>query len=283
MDKLLLINKDKGMTSREVCDYVKRILEEPKIGHFGTLDPLATGLLVLGLGRFTKIGNLFENNDKEYEVEVLIGKSTDTYDITGNTIKEDYKKVTLEKLTEALNSFIGKYLQEVPIYSAVHVNGKRLYEYARSGEKVDLPKKEVSIFKIDNIKLFEKDNNKYFSFKVLVSSGTYIRSLINDISKKIDIPLCMSALNRTKASSFDLKDAYTLEDIRKGNYKLLSLEDFLDIEIMEIPKEIEKYVLNGNKIDIISDKMILFRKDGKNIALYKVYKNDMKPYLIFKN
>ena len=283
MDKLLLINKDKGMTSREVCDYVKRILEEPKIGHFGTLDPLATGLLVLGLGRFTKIGNLFENNNKEYEVEVLIGKSTDTYDITGNTIKEDYKKVTLEKLTEALNSFIGKYLQEVPIYSAVHVNGKRLYEYARSGEKVDLPKKEVSIFKIDNIKLFEKDNNKYFSFKVIVSSGTYIRSLINDISKKIDIPLCMSALNRTKASSFDLKDAYTLEDIRKGNYKLLSLEDFLDIEIMEIPKEIEKYVLNGNKIDIISDKMILFRKDGKNIALYKVYKNDMKPYLIFKN
>ena len=283
MDKLLLINKDKGMTSREVCDYVKRILEEPKIGHFGTLDPLATGLLILGLGRFTKIGNLFENNDKEYEVEVLIGKSTDTYDITGNTIKEDYKKVTLEKLTEVLNSFIGKYLQEVPIYSAVHVNGKRLYEYARSGEKVDLPKKEVSIFKIDNIKLFEKDNNKYFSFKVLVSSGTYIRSLINDISKKIDIPLCMSALNRTKASSFDLKDAYTLEDIRKGNYKLLSLEDFLDIEIMEIPKEIEKYVLNGNKIDIISDKMILFRKDGKNIALYKVYKNDMKPYLIFKN
>ena len=283
MDKLLLINKEKNMTSRDVCDIISKTLGEKKVGHFGTLDPMATGLLVVGLGAYTKIGNLFTNNDKEYEVEVLIGKSTDTYDITGNILYESSETISLKNLKQVLKSFVGTYNQEVPIYSAVRVNGKRLYEYAREGKEVILPKKEVTIYNIDNISIYEKNTNIYFSFRTLVSSGTYIRSLINDISKKINIPLCMSALNRTMCCSFNLSNAYTLNDIRNGNFKSLSLEDFLDIEIKEIPNSLEKSILNGNKIDKISNKMILFKKNKKNIALYGVYNESMKPYLVFKN
>ena len=283
MDKLLLINKEKNMTSRDVCDIISKTLGEKKVGHFGTLDPMATGLLVVGLGAYTKIGNLFTNNDKEYEVEVLIGKSTDTYDITGNILYESSDTISLKNLKQVLKSFVGTYNQEVPIYSAVRVNGKRLYEYAREGKEVILPKKEVTIYNIDNISIYEKNTNIYFFFRALVSSGTYIRSLINDISKKINIPLCMSALNRTMCCSFNLSNAYTLNDIRNGNFKSLSLEDFLDIEIKEIPNSLEKSILNGNKIDKISNKMILFKKNKKNIALYGVYNESMKPYLVFKN
>ena len=284
MDKIILVNKEKGLTSREICNSVSKILKEKKVGHFGTLDPMAKGLLVLGIGTYTKIGKLFTNTDKKYEVEVLIGKATDTYDITGTLLYEDYTKtISKEDLKEVLNSFIGTYMQEVPIYSAVRVNGKRLYEYARKNEIVKLPKKEVTIYNIDNLSLYKKEGNNYFSFDVLVSSGTYIRSLINDISKRIEIPLCMSSLNRTMCCGFNLKDSSTISEIENGNYKALSIEDFLDLDIKQIPRELEKSVLNGNKIDIISNKMILFKKDNKNIALYGTYKNSMKPYLVFKN
>lgn len=282
MDKVLLINKEKGMTSRAVCDYISNILEEKKIGHFGTLDPVATGLLVLGVGSLTKIGNLFKNTNKEYEVEVLVGTSTDTYDITGNILKVSNKTITLDYLEKVLKSFICTYEQEVPIYSAVRVEGKRLYEYAREGKDVSLPKKEVTIYDIHDIKLLKRDGHNYFSFKTLVSSGTYIRSLINDISKKIDIPLCMSALNRTMCCGFKLENANSIRDIETNNYKALSLEDVLDIEVKEIPKSLENSILNGNKISKISDKMILFRKDNKDIVLYGVYNEEMKPYLTFK-
>ena len=284
MDNIILINKDKNMTSREVCDKVSKLLNEKKVGHFGTLDPMATGLLVIGLGKLTKLSTIIENHDKEYEVEVLIGKSTDTYDITGKTIIEDYKsKIDEQILKEAIKSFIGTYLQEVPKYSAVRVNGKRLYEYARENIEVILPKKEVTIYSIENINFFKRENKNYLSFKTKVSSGTYIRSLINDISKKINIPLCMSALNRTMCCNLYLDNAYTLDNIKNNNYKLLNIEDILDITIMEVPSDLEKYIINGNKIKKISKKMILFKKDDKNIALYKVYNNYMKPVLIFKN
>lgn len=283
MDKLILVNKKEGVTSRDVCNKISKILNEKKVGHFGTLDPLATGLLVIGLGSFTKIGSLLSDTTKEYEVEVLIGTSTDTYDITGNILEEKKENISLEKLKEVLNSFVGTYNQEVPIYSSVHVNGKRLYEYARENKEVSLPKKEVTIFSVSNISLYTKNNNNYFSFKTLVSSGTYIRSLINDISKKVNIPMCMNALNRTKCLGFNIKDSYTISSIEKGSYKLLDIENVLDVLIKQVPKDLETNILNGNKIDLISDKYILFKKDNKNIALYGKYKNSMKPYLIFKN
>ena len=245
MDKVILINKEKGSTSRDVVNSLTKILNERKIGHFGTLDPIAEGLLVVGLGALTKIGNFLENEDKEYIAEVLIGTSTTTYDITGDITEKSNKQVSKEKLIETLNTFIGTYSQEVPIYSAVKVKGKKLYEYARNNEIVTLPKKEVEIKNIELLNYYEKNNQTYFTFKCLVSKGTYIRSLINDISKKLDIPMCMNNLKRTKCGNFKLEDSFTLESIKKGKYKSLNIEDILNLDIMELPKNIEKLVLNG--------------------------------------
>ena len=282
MDKVLLINKEKGVTSRDVVNSVSKILNTKKVGHFGTLDPLATGLLVLGLGTCTKIGNLFTDESKEYEVEVLLGTSTDTYDITGKVLKKEEISIDEKLLTKHLYSFLGIYNQEVPIYSAVKVNGKKLYEYARNNESVTLPKKEVTIKKITFNDLYTRNNETYFSFTCQVSKGTYIRSLINDLSNKMNIPMCMSNLKRTKCGSFSLKESYTIEDIKNNNYSFLNIEDVLDVEVKEIPSSLEKNIINGTMISKISNKMILFTKDNKPIALYSTYQDGMKPYLTFK-
>jgi len=282
MDKILLINKEKGMTSRDVINRLVKVFNTKKIGHFGTLDPLATGLLVVGIGAFTKLGNILDDETKEYEVEVLIGKSTDTYDITGKVINFQDISLEKEKIVSCLNSFLGVYMQEVPIYSAVKVNGKKLYEYARSGEEVVLPKKEVEILSISFNDLYERDGNKYFSFSCLVSKGTYIRSLINDISIKLGVSLCMSNLKRTKCGKFSIENSFTLDDIESNNFSFLDITDVFDLEIIEVSDSLEHLVLNGTEIDIISDKMILFTKDGSYISLYGVYKNKMKPFLTFK-
>lgn len=283
MDKVILINKEKGYTSRDIVNIVSKKFKTKKVGHFGTLDPLATGLLIIGIGTCTKIGNYLPNDSKEYKVEVLVGTSTDTYDIEGKILeKKDNINLTKENLERSLKSMIGRYLQEVPIYSAVKVNGKKLYEYARSGEDVKLPKKEVTIYDIKDISIQNKNNETYFTFTTHVSKGTYIRSLINDLSKKLDIPLCMSNLIRTKQDKFSLKDANTLKDLEQGNYKLLDTKDVLDTEEKEVPKDLEKIIINGGLIPKLSNRLILFTKDGNNIALYGPYKENMKPYLTFK-
>ena len=283
MDGIILVNKEKGYTSRDVVNIIGKILKTKKVGHFGTLDPLATGLLIIAIGSYTKLGNYLLDDSKDYIAEVLIGTSTDTYDVTGYVLerKNDFcldKKI----LEEALNSFKGKYMQEVPIYSAVKVNGRKLYDYARSGEKVKLPKKEVEIFDIKLLDFYEKDKNNYFKFKVSVSKGTYIRSLINDLSKKLDIPLCMSNLKRVRQDKFLLENASDISDIENGNYKLLNVREVLDLDEREITKEKEKLILNGSVIDKISDKLVLFTKNKEDIVLYGPYKDKMKPYLFFK-
>lgn len=283
MNGVILINKEKGCTSREVVNAVSKILNTKKVGHFGTLDPLAEGLLILGIGSYTKIGNYLKDDTKEYIAEVLIGTSTDTYDITGNILKKDENyNLNKKTLEETLSSFKGKYLQEVPIYSAVKVGGRKLYDYARKGEKVSLPKKEVEIFDIKLLNTYKKEEKNYFKFKVLVSKGTYIRSLINDLSKKINIPLCMSNLTRTKQDKFLLKDAYNISDIENGNYKLINIREIIELEEKEIDKINEKKVLNGSLLEKNTNKYILFTKNKEDIVLYGPYKDKMKPYLFFK-
>ena len=283
MNGVILINKEKGCTSREVVNAVSKILNTKKVGHFGTLDPLAEGLLILGIGSYTKIGNYLKDDTKEYIAEVLIGTSTDTYDITGNILKkEENYNLNKKTLEETLSSFKGKYLQEVPIYSAVKVGGRKLYDYARKGEKVSLPKKEVEIFDIKLLNTYKKEEKNYFKFKVSVSKGTYIRSLINDLSKKINIPLCMSNLTRTKQDKFLLKDAYNISDIENGNYKLLNIREIIELEEKEIDKINEKKVLNGSLLEKNTNKYILFTKNKEDIVLYGPYKDKMKPYLFFK-
>ncbi len=278
MDKLILINKPSDITSRDVINKICKKFSIKKVGHFGTLDPLASGLLVVGVGALTKIESLFNNSNKEYIVRVLIGTSTDSYDITGNIVSKKEGPFDQNLIEKELISFIGTYEQEVPIYSAVKVNGKKLYEYARNGEDITLPKRNVDIISISDIS-FDKN---YLKFKCLVSKGTYIRSLINDLSKKCNIPMCMDALIRTRSGNFSLDDANTIEDIENDNLRFLDITDIFDLDIKEIPDELEKKIVNGNIIDKVSDKMILFCKNGEYISLYAVYNDKMKPVLTFK-
>ena len=270
---ILVINKDKGYTSRDVVNVISKLFGTKKVGHNGTLDPLATGVLVICLNRYTKLNELLASNEKEYIAEVTLGIKTDTLDIEGKVLEEKETVVNKEDLEKTLKKYETTYEQEVPIYSAVKVNGKKLYEYARSGEKVILPKKKVTIKKIELLKF--KDNK--FTFKCLVSKGTYIRSLIRDILDDLGVIGTMSNLTRTKQGVFDIENSYSLEDVRNGNYKLLLVKDVLDIDKITVSDELKFKILNGNKVKgNYSNKVLFLDEDGGELAIYKKDNDDYK-------
>jgi len=264
---IVVIDKPTGLTSRDVVNKVSSILKTKKIGHTGTLDPLATGVLVLTIGKCTKLSELITNEYKTYEVKAVLGYETDTLDTTGRTIRESDKETTIDEILDAIKSFKGTYLQEVPAYSAVKVNGKRLYEYARDKTSVELPKREVTIKDISNISI----NNKTIKFKCTVSKGTYIRSLIRDIGIKLNTYATMSNLRRTTQGKYTLKDAYTLNDLENNNYKLISLDEILkDIYTEKLDDYHYKEVSNG-VVQIVDTncEYVAYTYNDEYIALYK--------------
>ena len=191
MNKVIIVNKDSNMTSRDVINRLNKIFHTKKIGHTGTLDPIAQGVLVVCINQATKLCELLTATYKEYIAEIKLGILTDTLDITGKIIKEEEtKKYTEEQIQNVLNSFLHKSMQEVPLYSAVKIKGKKLYEYARNNIDVKLPKRQIEIKKIELLS-YKKDLIK---FKVLVSKGTYIRSLIKDICSKLNTIGSMNSL-----------------------------------------------------------------------------------------
>ncbi len=183
---VIVVNKQTDYTSRDVVNAICKKFNTRKVGHTGTLDPLATGVLVVCIGNGLKICELLTNHDKEYIAKVILGIDTDMLDITGRVLHEEDIYIEKSKIIECVNSFKGEYLQEVPIYSSVKVNGKKLYEYARNNQKVELPKRMVSIKDIGIISDIEYKNGKIeFYIRTSVSKGTYIRSLIRYISSKL--------------------------------------------------------------------------------------------------
>ena len=282
MDGIIVVNKPKGITSRDVVNKVCKLLNTKKIGHTGTLDPIATGVLVLCVGKATKLVEVLTKNDKEYIATVKLGILTDTLDTDGTIIEKKHVKLDKNELENVLKSFIGMYNQEVPIYSAVKINGKKLYEYAREKKEVVLPKRMVEI---KDIKLLELNNN-YYKFKVSVSKGTYIRSLIKDINKKLGIIGVMSDLIRTRQGKFLINDSYSLEDIECNNYKIMSVTDVLkDENCVIIDSTLFKKVKNGAIINNeYNTDMVTFIYKDNVVAIYKTYdkdKNKMKPYKMF--
>ena len=274
MDGIILFNKEKGMTSRDVVNMICQALNTKKVGHTGTLDPIASGLLIVCVGEGCKLVEMLTHKDKDYVAKVKVGIKTDTYDITGKTVmqSDDYS-LDKEELIGVLKSFNGQYLQTVPIYSSIKVNGKKLYEYARTGEKVALPKHLV---KISNIELINFKDDE-FTFKVTVSSGTYIRSLINDIGEKIGVPMTMESLVRTRVGNYYLKDAATINDL-----KIIPLVESLDIKKIEVDDNLFKKVSNGVKIpNIYHEEMIMFTKNKVPIAIYKNENELLKSYRVF--
>ncbi len=279
MDGIIIIDKEKNMTSRDVVNKVSKILGTKKIGHTGTLDPLATGVLVLCVGKATKLVDLITSYDKEYIAKVCLGTLTDTLDITGNIIKEKETNITKEEIENALKSFIPGYEQEVPIYSAVKINGKKLYEYARNGETVELPKRYIKINSIDLISDIEYKNGKtYFSFITNVSKGTYIRSLINDIGKKINTYGTMLELRRTKQGNFKIEDSSNINEP-----KIIKIGEILkDYYKVEIEGDLYKKISNGVKIKNEENKdIVVFTHNKEVIAIYKKENEYLKPYKMF--
>ena len=274
MNGLLIINKEEGYTSRDVVNVVSKKFNTNKVGHTGTLDPIATGVLVIAIGDALKLAEHLTHEDKEYIATVKLGLLTDTLDITGVVLKQNNDcKIDKSKLIQILKSFLGKSIQEVPIYSAVKVNGKRLYEYARKGIEVELPKREIEIYDIELLEVMKDE----FSFRVKVSKGTYIRSLIRDIGIKLGIDCCMKKLHRIKQGSFVIENSYTLEDINNDNYKLIPVIKCLnEFEVIKVDDFLKNKISNGRILEnrYTKEKIAFIDNDNNLLAIYKIYEKD---------
>lgn len=266
MNGVLLVNKQKHVTSRDVVNELTHIFNTKKIGHTGTLDPIASGVLVCTIGKYTKLNDVLTSKYKEYIATMELGYLTDTLDNTGTILSKSDNIPNEDRIKKVIYSYKKKYMQEVPIYSSVKVNGRKLYEYARNNETVELPIKEVNIKEIEILSI----NDREIIFKTLVSKGTYIRSLIRDIGETLGCHASMTDLIRTKQGKFYIEDTYTIDEIKDGNYKILDIEDVLDLDIVDTSDNLYKLISNGVKIDYKSNKdFILFRYKGEDISLYQ--------------
>lgn len=279
---ILMVNKPSGITSRDVINIVGKTLNTKKVGHTGTLDPMATGVLVLCLGNALKVCELITANDKEYIAKVILGIETETLDTTSPIINTKKTNITKEEIEKVLNSFKGSYLQEVPKYSAVKINGKKLYEYAREGKEIELPKKMVTIYDIQLVSdITYYNDTTTFYIKTTVSKGTYIRSLIRDIGYKLNTYGCMDSLERTRQGIFNIDNSNTLEEIKNNNYKLLSIEESLpNIPLVEVDNKTLFKIKNGVKLKKFFDGDMAIIKDKNKVVA--IYKNDLNESKLFK-
>lgn len=281
MNEILIIDKPISYTSRDIVNMVGKKFKTKKVGHTGTLDPIATGVLVVLIGKYTTLSEVITGYDKTYEAEVELGLLTDTLDSTGNVIKDENAMFSKEQITDVLNSMIGSYEQEVPIYSAVKINGKKLYEYARNNEYVELPKRMVDIKEISLISEIEiRNNHTIFKFRTTVSKGTYIRALINDIAKKLNTNGTMTNLRRTKQGRFDIKDAITLEQLNDDKYKFFNINDcFTDDMKVEVDDQLLFKIKNGCQLkNVYNLKEVVFTYNNDIIAIYKDEENTLKMW-----
>ncbi len=279
MNGILVVNKEKGYTSRDVVNIVSKVLNTKKIGHTGTLDPIAEGVLVLTIGKCTKLCDYLTSNYKEYIAEFELGYETDTLDNTGKVLKTIDKQVSEEDIVNVVKSFVGEYNQEVPKYSAVKINGRKLYEYARNEEEVSLPSRLVDIKNVEVI-----DVGKVIKIKCMVSKGTYIRSLIRDIGLKLGTYATMTSLLRTMQGEFSINNSYSLDDIKNGNFKLLSIEElFKEYPKIYLDEYSYKKVSNGCILENNYDsEYILFYYQDNLVSIYKCIENKkIKPFIMF--
>ncbi|NQX83727.1 MAG: tRNA pseudouridine(55) synthase TruB [Mycoplasmataceae bacterium] len=250
--KFILIDKDPEITSRKACNFLQKKLNVKKIGHSGTLDPFATGLLIIGIGNATKLFPFIGTETKTYTGTFLTGVETDTLDITGNITNKNDNLATLDQYKNAIPKFLGKIMQRVPDYSASKVNGTRRYKLAREGKKLDDKYVEREIYSIN---IFKKTKSE-FSFECVVSNGTYIRQLIYDISKSIGIISTLTSLRREKIGNIDVSDANKLEE----KLSLLPVSEIVNFEKVLLNKEKEK-LQNGGFINLDKDNEYLFACD----------------------
>lgn len=276
MDGILNIYKEKGYTSHDVVAKLRGILKTKKIGHTGTLDPDAQGVLPVCVGRATKLCDMLTDKDKAYETVMLLGKTTDTQDITGSVLSESElgEDITIEKVTEVINSFVGEYMQVPPMYSALKVNGKKLYELARSGIEVERKARKVYIHSIE----IKDISLPRVTMTVNCSKGTYIRTLCHDIGETLGVGGCMEELLRIKSGQFEINDSMKIDDVKKY------VDDGRISDIMKpidgvfekyqkciVKKEYNVLIYNGNKF---SPQNVMNRTDAKDGEEVRVYDED---------
>lgn len=273
LDGILIIDKPAGITSHDVVAKVRRALKTKRVGHTGTLDPLATGVLVVCVEKATKLVNYLTCDEKTYEVEMKFGIKTDTGDITGKIIDEytNYD-IDMNKIKRTLDKFIGKQEQIPPMYSAIKVNGKKLYELAREGIEIEREARKIEIFEIKNIE-WKDETLKY---TVHCSKGTYIRSLCEDIAGELGTIGTMTNLRRIQSGEFQVKDAIKIEDISEK--KIISIEKLFDKEI-DVKNNL-KELLNGMKIQCIRPDGLYKLYADKFIGIGKIEKNYLKREII---
>lgn len=265
MNGVLFVNKPEGLTSRDVVNQISRIYGTKKVGHTGTLDPMATGVLIVCLGSYTKLVNLLTSSYKEYIADMKFGVKTDTGDVTGNVLETKEVNVSYDELKRVIDTFPKEYIQTVPKYSAVKVNGKKLYEYARVGKEVELPKRQVFI---EELELLEYQDG-IARFRCVVSKGTYIRSLILDIAERLDTVATMSGLVRTKQGNVSLEDCMTLESITKDT-PLKTVDELFLLPKIEVNEQDYQRVMNGNPLFLETTEPRIFVMYHKEVvAMYE--------------
>lgn len=280
------INKEKGYTSHDVVAKLRGIVGQKKIGHTGTLDPDATGVLPVCLGKATKLCDMLTDKNKTYETVMLLGKVTDTQDISGTVLSEKSTEYLNEQdVIDTIQSFVGEYMQVPPMYSALKVNGKKLYELAREGIEIERKARPVTIFEIQ-IKEIDLPRVR---MEVACSKGTYIRTLCHDIGEKLGCGACMEELIRTKVSRFELQDSLTLAQVQllkeEGRLEevLTAIDQmFADYEAVTLKEEFVSFVYNGNvfspkhlakRIELVDGKMVrVYDGQGRFIAVYRFKK-----------
>lgn len=276
MHGIVIVNKEKGYTSRDVVNVLNKEWNIKKIGHTGTLDPIATGVLVMCVGKYTKLVDKITSYDKEYIATIKLGIKTDTLDITGEVLENETPKIINEELLiKTLNSFLGKSMQEVPKFSAIKIDGKKLYEYARNEEEIVLPKREIEIKEIELL----KNTKEEIAFKTVVSKGTYIRSLIRDICKKLDCLGTMSSLIRTRQGIFKIEDAHTLDSIKNKDFKVLDITDIFPYPHYKLNENEYFKVQNGNPLVIENNEpYLILEYNDRVVAIYEKNNDIYKTY-----
>jgi len=268
MDGVLLVNKEEGLSSFDVVRKIKKVLNTKKVGHCGTLDPLATGLLVVTVGKALKISRFLESDEKEYIATIKFGERTATLDREGEVVEE--RKITPfteEDIKKVFSSLIGITKQKPPIYSALSVNGKRLYEYARENIEVEIKERDIEIKELELLE-FDNDSLKY---RVVCSKGTYVRVLCETIANKLNNIGYMTSLIRTRIGKLGLDNSYSLEQIEEGKYKLIDIENSLSNFVVLVVKDRDLYkASNGNVLDFYIEGNVLVVDESRDvIALYE--------------
>ena len=285
---IINIFKEKGFTSHDVVAKMRGILKQKKIGHSGTLDPDATGVLPILLGNATVLSDMLTDKSKEYEAVMLLGVSTDTQDITGKILeKRDTSNLNKDMVKEIILSFLGEYMQLPPMYSALKVGGKKLVDLAREGKEVKREPRAVYIFDIDIMDISLPE----VKFKAKVSKGTYIRTLCHDIGEKLSVGGCMESLIRTRVDRFYINDAITLKQVEENREcikkNILSVEEYFSfLPKINTSPEFDKYLHNGNKLKLDkkpenSELYRLYDSKDRFIAIYKKEMTELKPFKMF--